>query len=82
MHANLVHHDQLRLTVAEQLDQFCHRRHVTITHRGGVELNELVNVAFFRSIHQVLQVAAGALSIDVHRTQAGLLGVLPDRRQG
>ncbi|MNJ12744.1 hypothetical protein D3C77_69400 [compost metagenome] len=82
MHANLVDHDQLRLFIAQQFSELGRCGHVAVAHRGAVELDELVDVAFFRRIHQVLQVAARALGIDVHGAKPCDLGVLPDRRQG
>ncbi|MNL06583.1 hypothetical protein D3C87_1272230 [compost metagenome] len=81
MRADLVDHHQLRLVVVEQFDQLCRCSHVTVAHAGLVELHELVDVLFLGLGHQVLQVAAGALAIDVDRVQAGLFRVLPDRRQ-
>ena len=81
MRADLVDHHQLRFVVVEQLDQLRRCRHVAVAHAGLVELHKFVDVLFLGVGHQVLQIAAGALSVDVHRAQTGLFRVLPDRRQ-
>ncbi|MNN63491.1 hypothetical protein D3C81_1788750 [compost metagenome] len=78
MRANFIDDDQLRLIIVEAVYQGLGCRHVAIQYRCIVELHELVDVLFFSFIHAVLQVAAGALGVDIHRRQACLLRVLPD----
>ncbi|MNP12204.1 hypothetical protein D3C76_1044290 [compost metagenome] len=81
MRADLIDYHQLRFIVVEQFDQLRRRGHVAVAHAGLIELHELIDVVFLRVVHQVLQIAAGALRVDIDRAQPGLFRVLPDRRQ-